>query len=98
MDVAGFTGGREQFAQVPADAMVVSQDPLPGSVIGKTESVYLTFETGQLPRRPHRHSRRIRRRRAHRVSTIAADATVKVRRRSWVIDHAAPRIVHSSEG
>jgi hypothetical protein len=43
MDQAGFTGGRENFAQVPTGATVTVQDPKAGTLIGKTESVNLTF-------------------------------------------------------
>lgn len=52
LDTAGFTGRREQFAQVPAATIVVSQSPQPGTVIGKADSVQLTFYT-EAARPPH---------------------------------------------
>jgi hypothetical protein len=43
MDEAGFTGGREEFGQVPEFSLVIAQTPLPGTVIGKDDPVQLTF-------------------------------------------------------
>lgn len=45
IDEAGFTGGRDEFNQVPVYAMVIAQQPQPGTAIGKTDSINLTFST-----------------------------------------------------
>lgn len=43
LDKAGFTGSREQFTSVPAESVVIDQDPMPGASAVKDAPINLSF-------------------------------------------------------